>query len=90
MSRAVAKSQINIYTKQKKDDIVDVIFSEVVPLELSEMISDFIADTFNNLHTLFTVPQLHAVCGKVKQLSTRALVNLTPSKLKNKPFQNLA
>jgi hypothetical protein len=54
------------------------------------MISDFIADRFNHLRTLFTVPQLRAVCGKVKQLSTNALADLTLSKLKNKPFQNQA
>jgi predicted DNA-binding protein with PD1-like motif len=83
MSRVVVKSQINIYTKQKKDDIVDVIFSEVAALDLSDMISDFIADSFNHLHTSFTVSQLRTVCGKVKQLSTNALANLTLSKLKN-------
>jgi hypothetical protein len=90
MSRAAVKSQINIYAKQKKDDIVDVIFSEAAALDLSDMISDFIADRFNHLRTLFTVPQLRAVCGKVKQLSTNALADLTLSKLKNKPFQNQA
>jgi uncharacterized coiled-coil protein SlyX len=57
-------------------------------LDLSDLISDFIAD--NHLRTLFTVHQLRAVCGKVKQLSTNALADLTLSKLKNKPFQNQA
>jgi hypothetical protein len=90
MSRAAVKSQISIYAKQKKDDIVDVIFSETAALDLSDMISDFIADRFNHLRTLFTVPQLRVVCGKVKQLSTNALADLTLSKLKNKPFQNQA
>jgi hypothetical protein len=36
------------------------------------------------------VPQLRAVCGKVKQLSTNVLADLTLSKYKNKPFQNQA
>jgi hypothetical protein len=69
ISRAAVKSKINIYAKQKKDDIVDVIFSEVAGLDLSDMISNFIADRFNHLRTVFTVPQLHAVCVKVNQLS---------------------
>jgi hypothetical protein len=90
MSRAAVKSQINIYAKQKKDDTVDVIFSEAAALDLSDMISDFIADRFNHLRTLFTVPQLRAVCGKVKQLSMNILADLTLSKLKNNPFQNQA
>jgi hypothetical protein len=58
MLRAVAKSQISIYVKQKNDDILDVIFSEAVALDLSDLISDFIADRFNHLRTLFTIPQL--------------------------------
>jgi hypothetical protein len=90
MSRAAAKSQINIYAKQKKDDILDVIFSEVAELDLSDLISDFIANRFNHLRRPFTIAQLRAVCGKVKQLSTNALADLTLSKLKNKPFQNKA
>jgi hypothetical protein len=67
-----------------------VIFSEIAALDQSDIISDFIADRFDHLRTLFTVPQLCAVCGKVKQLSTNALADLTLSKLKNKPFQNQA
>jgi hypothetical protein len=63
MSRATVKSKINIYAKRKKDDIVDVIFSETAVQDLSDMISDFIADRFNHLRTFFTVPQLRAVCG---------------------------
>jgi hypothetical protein len=51
-------SLINIYAKQKKDDVVDVIFDECAALDLSDLISDFIADRFNHLSTLFTVPQL--------------------------------
>jgi hypothetical protein len=81
---------INIYAKQKKDDIVDVIFDEGAVLELSDIISDFIADMFNHLPTLFTVPQLKCVCSKVRQLSTNALVETVLTKLKYKPCQNQA
>jgi hypothetical protein len=55
-------SLINIYAKQKKDDVVDVIFFECAVLDLSDLISDFISDTFNHLPTLFTVSQLRCVC----------------------------
>jgi hypothetical protein len=61
---------------------------EAAALDLSDLISDFIADRFNHLRTLFTVPQQRAICAKVKQLSTNTLADLTLSKLKNKPFQN--
>jgi hypothetical protein len=88
MSGAAAKSQINIYGKKKKDYILEVIFSEAAVLDLFDLISDFIADRFNHLRTLFTVPKLRAVCGKVKQFLTNAIADLTLSKLKNKPFQN--
>jgi hypothetical protein len=90
MSPATCKSQINIYEKQKKDDILDVIFSAAAALDLSDLISDFIANTFNHLRTFFIVPQLRAVCCKVKQLWMNALADLTLFKLKNKPFQNQA
>jgi hypothetical protein len=79
---------INIYAKQKKDDVVDVIFDECAALDLSDLISDFIADRFNHLPTLFTVPQLRCVCSKVRQLSTNALVETVLTKLKYKPCQN--
>jgi hypothetical protein len=59
-------SPINIYVKQKKDDVVDVIFDDGAVLDLSNLISDFIADRFNHLPTLFTVPQLTCVCSKVQ------------------------
>jgi hypothetical protein len=81
---------INIYAKQKKDDIIDVIFDEGAALELSDIISDFIADRFNHLPTLFTVPQLKCVCSKIRQLSTNALVETVLTKLKYKPCQNQA
>jgi hypothetical protein len=90
MSRAAAKSEIDIYAKQKNDNVIDVIFSEAAALDLSDLFSDFIADSFKHLHTLFTVHQLRVVYGKVKQLSTNALADLTLSKLKNKAFQNQA
>jgi ribosome-associated translation inhibitor RaiA len=67
---------------------MDIIFSEAAVLELSDMISDFISDKLNNLRKMFTVPQLRAVCGKVKQLSTNAVADLELSKLKNMTFQN--
>jgi hypothetical protein len=82
----VVKSQINIYAMQKKDEIVDVIFSEAVVLDLSDMISDFIADRFNQEPTVFTILKLRAICGKIKQLSTKALTDLTLSKYTNKTF----
>jgi hypothetical protein len=81
-------SLINIYAKQKKDDVIDVIFDECSALDLSNLISDFIADRFNHLPTLFTVPQLRCVCSKVRQLSTNALVETVLTKLKYKPYQN--
>jgi hypothetical protein len=81
-------SLINIYAKQKKDDVVDVIFDEYAALDLSDLISDFIADRFNHLPTLFTVPQLRCVCSRVRQLSTNALVKIVLTKLKYKPCQN--
>jgi hypothetical protein len=49
---------INIYVKQKKDDVVDTIFDKSAALELSDIISDFIADRFNHLPTFFIIPQL--------------------------------
>jgi hypothetical protein len=58
-------SLINIYGKQKKDDVVDIIFDECAALDLSDLISDFIADRFNHLPTLFTVPQFRCVCSRV-------------------------
>jgi hypothetical protein len=58
---------INIYSKQKKDDVVDTIFDENAALELSDIISDFIVDRFNHFPTLFTVPQLKCICSKVRQ-----------------------
>jgi hypothetical protein len=78
-------SLINIYAKQKKDDVVDVIFDECAALDLSDLISDFIADRFNHLPTLFTVPQFRCVCSRVRQLSTNALVESVLTKLKYKP-----
>jgi hypothetical protein len=83
-------SLINIYAKQKKDEVVDIIFDESAALDLSDLISDFIADRFNHLPTLFTVPQLRCVCSKVRQLSTNALVETVLTKLKYKPCQNQA
>jgi hypothetical protein len=83
-------SPINIYAKQKRDDVVDIIFDENAALDLSDLISDFIADRFNHLPTLFTVPQLRCVCSKVRQLSTNALVETVLTKLKYKPCQNQA
>jgi hypothetical protein len=82
------RSLINIYAKQKKDDVVDVIFDECPALDLSDLISDFIADRFNHLPILFTVPQLRCVCSKVRQLSTNALVETVLTKLKYKSCQN--
>jgi hypothetical protein len=67
---------------------VDVIFSEVAALNLSNLISDFITDRFNHLCIFFTLPQLRAACGKVNQLSANPPADLTLSKLKNNPFQN--
>jgi hypothetical protein len=81
---------INIYAKQKKDDVVDVIFDESAALELSDIISDFIADRFNHLPTLFTVPQLKCFCSQVRQLSTNALEETVLTKHKYKPCQNQA
>jgi hypothetical protein len=81
-------SLINIYTKQRKDGAVDVIFDENAALDLSDLISDFIADKFNHLPTLFTVPQLRCVYNRVRQLSTNALVETVLTKLKYKPCQN--
>jgi hypothetical protein len=83
-------SLINIYAKQKKDDVVDIIFDECAWLDLLDLISDFIADRFNHLPTLFTVPQVRCVCSKVRQLSTNALVETVLTKLKYKPCQNQA
>jgi hypothetical protein len=54
-------SLINIYAKQKKDDVVDIIFDEGMALDLSDLISDFIADRFNHLPTIFTVRQLRCL-----------------------------
>jgi hypothetical protein len=81
---------INIYAKQKKPEIVDVIFDESAPIELSYIISDFIDNRFNHLPMLFTIPQLKRVCSKVRQLSTNALVETVLTKLKYKPCQNQA
>jgi hypothetical protein len=83
-------SLINIYAKQKKDDVVDIIFDEGAALDLSDLISDFIADRFNHLPTLFTVPQLRCVWSRVRQLSTNALVETVLTKLKYNPCQNQA
>jgi hypothetical protein len=83
-------SLINIYAKQKKDDVIDIIFDEGAALDLSHLISDFIADRFNYLPTLFTVPQLRCVCCRMRQLSTNALVETVLTKLKYKPCQNQA
>jgi hypothetical protein len=81
---------INVYTKGKKNDVVDVIFHESAATELSDIISDFIADRLNYLPTLFTVPQFRYVCSKVRQLSTNALVETVLTKLKYKKCQNQA
>jgi hypothetical protein len=70
--------------------VVDIIFDECAALDLSDLISDFIADRFDSLPTLFTVPQLRYVCSKVRQLSTNALVETVLTKLKYKPCQNQA
>jgi hypothetical protein len=70
--------------------MVDIIFDESAALELPDIISDFIADRFNHLPTLFTLPQLKCVCSKVRQLSTNALVETVLTKLKYKPCQNQA
>jgi hypothetical protein len=83
-------SLTNIYAKQKKDDVVDIIFDEGAALDLLDLISDFIADRFNHLPTLFTVLQLRCVCNRVRQLSTNALVESVLTKLKYKPSQNQA
>jgi hypothetical protein len=81
----ITVAAINIYEKQNKDDVVDVIFDETTPIELSDIISDFIADKFNHLPTLFTVLQLKCVCRKVRQLSTNAHVETILMKLKYSP-----
>jgi hypothetical protein len=57
-------SLINIFTKQKKNDVVEIIFDEYAALDLSDIISDFIADRFNRLPTFFTIPQLRCMCSK--------------------------
>jgi hypothetical protein len=72
---------ISIYAKQKKDDMVDVIFDESAALHLSDIISDFTADRFNYYPTLFTIPQLKCVCIKVRQSSTNTLVELVLTSL---------
>jgi hypothetical protein len=70
--------------------VVDIIFDEGAALDLSDLISDFIADRFNHLPTLFTVPQLRCVCSRVRQLSTNALVETVLTKLMYNPCQNQA
>jgi hypothetical protein len=58
-------SLINIYVKQKKDDMINVIFDDGAALDLLDLISDFIADSFNHLPTLFTDPQLRCVYSRM-------------------------
>jgi hypothetical protein len=82
------KSKINIYAMEKKDNIGNVIFSEAAALDLFDLISDFIVDRFNHLCRLFTVLQLRVIYGKVKQLLTNSLADLTLFKFKNKLFRN--
>jgi hypothetical protein len=70
--------------------VVNVIFDECPALDLSDLISDFIADTLNHLITIFTVSQLRCVCSKVGQLSTNTFVEMVLTKFKYKPCQNKA
>jgi hypothetical protein len=44
-------SLIKKYAKQKKCDVIDIIFDECAALDLSDLISDFIANKFNHLPT---------------------------------------
>jgi hypothetical protein len=68
--------------------VVHVIFDECATLDLSGIISYFIADRFNHLPIFFTVLQLRCVCYKMRQLSTNSLVEIVLTKLKFKPCQN--
>jgi hypothetical protein len=70
--------------------VVDIIFDEGAALDLSDLISGFIADRFNHLLSIFTVQQLRCVCSTVRQLSTNTLVETVLTKLKYKPCQNQA
>jgi hypothetical protein len=65
VNSSTGPSLINIYVKQKKDNVVDTIFHEDTTLDLSDIISDIITDRFNRHPTIFTVPLLRCLYSKV-------------------------
>jgi hypothetical protein len=57
---------IDIFTKKRKYNICDVIFTPENMKDLLDILATFIVQEFNSLTTLYSVAELRMVCCKVK------------------------